>query len=1365
MKQFIINHVNGRQTNLVSQLEVRSVTSATQNMALLGEDTVTLSVVSAKTLQFGIGDTMRVNGRTYTINTLPSCKKTSARKYEYTIVLEGPQYQLINTIWLLPDNTQRDSFTGNLADFMSILHENITRLYQGWNEPIVEMGVDYEDKYNTLTYTDQNCLQVLQDLCTQFGAEFYIKDEADGTCTIHMQKKVGTPFSYTFEYGAGGGIYELTRNAQENTDLITRVYCFGSSNNLPNNYGYDRLCMPYDGDGNRKNASYVEDVENIRAFGVHEGVMVDDEIFPQYKGKVTSVGSNEKTFTDADFPFDLGEVDGKGNSKYLQNGVNAKITFQTGNLAGYEFEIDRDAYKYDKTSGLKVVLISYKDDVGLTLPMPSSESAGARAYQFAVGDEYIISNIYMPEAFITEAENKLKEKGLEYLEQYKAPQVSYSLTIDDKFLERVAGTDKMGVRNLFAVGDTITVTDNTIGGTSGLRITSFDRDLLRPYKYSLTLGDKVKVTTITRIMKELTETQTIIRMNKLDDPSRAIRNWKTTQEVLSSVFDQDGDYFTEKIKPLSIETSMLAVGARPQQFGLNGSVFKPNYGGDPNHFVATDGILTHYTIQQVGSRTWELRGCDVAEMIPTSLYYIYATCPRSLGVKTGNITISTEQKTVESESNYYNFLVGTISSVIEGARQITLSYGSTMINGRFINTGRIQSADQLTYFDLDTGEIHGNITFTGSDGNETSALALEAKTQSINNYVYSTITPTLEDLQSQLDGQIEQFFYTYDPTTTNAPANEWTTEIQKLNHLGDLFYNTDNGKGWRWGKDANGNYKWVALNDTDTAKALEVAQSALSEARTRQRIFSVEPFPPYNVGDLWVRTDGKVYKCTADREDGVYVSTEWAEYSDFASKNDITDLTNQTNASLLEMQSALDGKIETWYQESDPSRDWNTTQKNLSHVGDLWIRLSNGVISRYMRNESGLFGWAEIADPMLAADAYDMAEEASNNVERKTQTFIITPYPPYNVADLWLNNGELLRCVTARASNERFRETDWTEATYYDNTQTTIDGGVITSGNLQIVGTNSKAVVAGITGADSGDNNTDADDIRIWAGSDKRTRDKAPFRVDQSGHMWAENATISGTIDAKLGEIGGFTIADDHIGYRTEKDSAPSAEGYGMSLYNDFIKFADKYRCAVIGRKGQDTVGGLWSDTASFINSYPTSIGTNIALYSKAVGAKLNLAILAEGNIVCLNGNSTDTGFKRVVWNYWDYASYRGTQYDMTAFVKRLLIRHGSCLSGSNYYHQLALPTLEQVCASLMINRGTPFVLEGEFLKVCANKSDNCMATKILCKNYGGDYDDVNCLTICTKSGQKSEYLTDNDVIRYRLVSEGYNSYYCIIEE
>lgn len=707
MEQIIVRHPDGTTALLTSRARKSGVTKAEQSITLLGADTVAITVKSATPLTFHLGDQIDVYGKTYTLNQLPGIKKTGNRNFEYTLTFEGVQYELIDVQFLLPDDTVLDSFTGDLEDFLGILIGNLTRVYPGkWVLGVYPANTEYK----TLTYTEKNCLEVLQDLCEQYSTEFEIT-QANGVRTLNI-KTAGVNFPYTFRYGRTGGLYELTRQNINSKNVVTRLYVYGGSSNLGDKYRYTRLCLP----GKAKNASYIEDAAAIAAYGLKENTKIFDDIRPERYGEVTAAGSAYYAFKDATMNFDLNEKDSAGNTKWLIDGATAKVKFTTGNLAGYEFDI----HKYDHATK-EIQVVPFTDENGMKFPSETSA-----AFQFGVGDKYFFTDINLPDAYKTEAENKLLSEGNKAIAGYSQPQVQYGLSIDENFIRQFAG--ELTVVNLFAVGDYIPVEDEDIGVNKSVRITAFTRDLLREYKYNITLGDSVTKTTITRVIEDLQKIDNVIEINELADPSKARRNWKASQEVLANVFDPEGHYYSEKIKPLSIETTMLATGARSQQFVLQNTRFEPNYEGNPNTVKVVGGTLVHYTIAET-VKSWQLNTATFSNLVSGTVYYIYARCQKT--GTAGNIVFDTVQRKVDSDPTYYYFLVGSLSSAITDtdgkrpARLIALTYGATTINGRFLTTGRIQSGDGQTYFDLDTGEIGGNIKFRASDGTLKNVSELE----------------------------------------------------------------------------------------------------------------------------------------------------------------------------------------------------------------------------------------------------------------------------------------------------------------------------------------------------------------------------------------------------------------------------------------------------------------------------------------------------------------------------------------------------------------------------------------------------------------------------------------------------------------
>lgn len=140
----------------------------------------------------------------------------------------------------------------------------------------------------------------------------------------------------------------------------------------------------------------------------------------------------------------------------------------------------------------------------------------------------------------------------------------------------------------------------------------------------------------------------------------------------------------------------------------------------------------------------------------------------------------------------------------------------------------------------------------------------------------------MDSLQTQVDGSICSWFYPGVPTAENYPAVEWTTPEAKHAHIGDLYYDKATGIGYRWTENSEG-YYWDVIEDKQVQQALTNASRAQSTADGKVRCFSTQPYPPYEVGDLWVQGDsGDILCCQHDRESGSsYVASDWVRASKY----------------------------------------------------------------------------------------------------------------------------------------------------------------------------------------------------------------------------------------------------------------------------------------------------------------------------------------------------------------------------------------------------------------------------------------------------------------------------------------------------
>lgn len=1164
----IITKPNGSRVPMESRATATAITAAKQTWALNAEDTIAITVVSPFPQSYGIGDVITVFGRDYRLNRLPKVSKTGMQEYQYDLEFEGIQYDLMRVTYDVNINTtnnklqdiQGDSLTGDLKRFMEVLISNANRVFPGkW-----ALGVCPEtDGDNTLTFSESdNCLSVLQTLCSEdkFGVEFEI-ERVNGVYVINIKKTIGQTLPFVLEYGKGKGLYSISRENVSSSNIVTRLKVYGSTENITSKYRADRLCMF----GKDKASSYIEKADAVTKYGIFEG-RKNFDIKPTFTGKVSSVVDGDVlSFIDTSFPFDINAKNASGETLYLISGVSAKVHFNSGNLAGYEFEV----HAYDHATH-KFTLVKQTDDRGNVFPSETSP-----AFQIGKNDTYKVLDIAYSRDIEEAAEKKLAEEGNKYYDQNSQPKVQYSVNVTKAFIEnKLALSD--GITNVFAPGDYLPIKDDEIGVDKSIRIKSFTRNVLDPYDYSLTISDtQTKGDITTRVISDLVDIDKVLTINNLKDPAQARANWRSSREVLNMVFDPEtGGYYKDKITPESVDTMMLSVGAKSMQFGLINTVFEPNFQGNPNLFKWKGGVLTHYTIDPDKARSWVLADGTTAlqQDVP---YYIYAVCNRDNSA--GTMSISTTQHKVEESPNVYFFLIGILGSIDADTkvRAISLTYGFTTINGRFIKTGRIESADGTTYFDLDQSEIGGRIVFT-QNGQEKTLEELGSEAMESKDFINNTLPGILDEIKAQLDGQIEQHFYQIDPSPlSTAPGSEdgvpnsgWTDSTTKENHLGDLYYNTTSGKVWRYVKIqwrpkpgyAPGTfYVWQELQDSELAQAIAIANEALELGKEKNRIFTSTPVTPYDVGDLWVQgATGDIMRCKTARKSGAFTSSDWEKASKYTDDSALKNFINGDFANAIDtMTEQIDGKIETWFQTSDPASNWTTNAEKAKHVGDMWYNSSTKLLKCYRQTFRFVNGMGTVAyiwqtiEDKKAIDAYDAASKAQDTADGKRRVFVAQPYPPYDVGDLWVDGKELRRCITARASGS-WNTNDWVVAVYYDNTQTTIDGGIVTSGTIQVAGDN-KSILAGITG-----NGTASDSIRFWAGASFENRKTAPFRVMQDGSVVMSKAQVEGVINAISGSIGGFRIKQGQIGYGSSDEQDTTN---GLALFRDFIRFCnDKQR-------------------------------------------------------------------------------------------------------------------------------------------------------------------------------------------------------------
>ncbi len=188
-----------------------------------------------------------------------------------------------------------------------------------------------------------------------------------------------------------------------------------------------------------------------------------------------------------------------------------------------------------------------------------------------------------------------------------------------------------------------------------------------------------------------------------------------------------------------------------------------------------------------------------------------------------------------------------------------------------------------------------------------------------------------------------------------------------------------------------------------------------------------------------------------------------------------------------------------------------TTDKVISADGKTYFDLLLGEIGGNIKFASTDGSMKDVADlEKLIGDGNDVFTEQ--------------PVPPYKKGDLWVNGKVILKSKVSRESGN-YVAADWVDAVEYDNTKTAIDGGIVTSGTIQLAGDDS-TIKAGATGE-----GTDEASVRFWAGSPKADKEKAPYRVLQDGSLYASKGVFSGFLQVPFQDI---DIAAEFTGYDSE---------------------------------------------------------------------------------------------------------------------------------------------------------------------------------------------------------------------------------------
>lgn len=555
--------------------------------------------------------------------------------------------------------------------------------------------------------------------------------------------------------------------------------------------------------------------------------------------------------------------------------------------------------------------------------------------------------------------------------------------------------------------------------------------------------------------------------------------------------------------------------------------------------------------------------------------------------------------------------------------------------------------------------------------------------EQVNNLIKNS--QVIADLQNQVDGAIETWFYEGEPTLTNAPASSWTTDKDKDTHLGDLYYDNKTGKAYRFAKDGS-IYKWTIITDTDIAKALSDASKAQETADGKMKVFSAQPIPPYQLGDIWVNatypSDGSTYKnevlrCQTNKAAGSqFAIADWIKASKYtddtvanaakkaaedAQKAAQTAQTNITNLgkTVTSNKKAFDNYVTDGYLEpseiaamaQDSKRltdDFAAAEKSYNEVKGAEVLKStkeltdlNTAFATLSTVKTELVNYlSDISSRYNAADTNGKATIVSAVGTKFTnfQSAYSAFYDKLGLANAYItskiygNLGVVIGDVTSLA---------YLKKALMDAPDTEINGGLVLTSLIGLRDTdgNTTAGINGIT-----EKSAKGGGVAAWFGGEMVDKDyndgsKTPantiFRFDGSGYV-AGGAIWWGTDGRVHADPTSFIISEKNLGaYLTFFEPTWKAGSAGTSVA-DLVSLKPNAPFTKLGVSGDATFEGAisfhgikltYDATNKAIkidgNLYATGgITAYGAASSGAGGGGLNASVISYARII--EGNYTD---------------------------------------------------------------------------------------------------------------------------------------------
>ena len=680
---------------------------------VMGDNNLTLKFSLPAHIDIPMGAWCEFKGERYMLFTPDNFTKQHTGHYDYTLVMEAWQAYMRNVKFKFftvernpgePDKMVgspklKFSLTATPEDFVQLLIDclNFADPLAGWTK-----GECIESDPVMIDFNHDWCFDILQKVAEAFNTEWEVENKSIHIRRVERRDGDGNRISFPLSYGYGNGVLGgITRKQFDDSKVINRVWIQGGDRNINfGTYGNDTLLLPkntvfeYEGKQYRtdETGTYVEPADRTGALS--EDSLDVSKVYPRRVGTVTQVimVDDAKGFydiTDTSIPHTL------DFSKMVIPGETMTIVFQTGQLAGMEFDVK---YIHSERK-FKIVPITNN---GLTYPQGTIIPK--------VGDKYGVFHMSLPQEYIESAQIEARDEAVKYLYENSQPKYTYQWQLSGIYAKEQWGV----IGGYLSPGYFVEFSDpQFLPEPVDIRITSVKEYVNKPRSPIIEISNNVTGKSLSSVLNEIpTQEQGTDRKDN-DVKEYAKRRWKDTQELIDSIFDISGEFEENLLSALVFEGMVFRAGASALQFRFLAddwdTSIEPNmyFNKADKRFYCPASKIKHETIEIDGQKPyWTAQEYRTDALVDTGTpYYLYLKCAKDLAIVDGRLTgeadffISEEKIKLEDEDGFYTFWVAFINSENEeGDRSFTTMYGLTELLPGQLTVDTLRSSDGKSYW-------------------------------------------------------------------------------------------------------------------------------------------------------------------------------------------------------------------------------------------------------------------------------------------------------------------------------------------------------------------------------------------------------------------------------------------------------------------------------------------------------------------------------------------------------------------------------------------------------------------------------------------------------------------------------------------